>query len=395
MQKQRWVLLISLMALLGVMLVIAGCDDDDSSPAPAQAQQPAPPAPQPAPPPVTQPSPPPAVQTPLATEGRGTRLAAIRTRGTVICGGRGDSPGFGALDTTGNPRGFDVDICRAITVAALGTPDAFEWRAMAFADREAAMQAGVVDVLTMQTTWTTLRDAEWGDFAPTMFYDGQGFMARRSLGAATANDLRNVAICVSEGTTTQINLNDFIAERPAQGLTPMVLPDETARTNAYLAGTCQVMTSDLSELIGFRSTFPDRDNHMILPETISEEPLGPAVPHGDGIWFDIVKTVMSILIYAEAYGVTQTTVPIAPTGDIKVDRLFGLDSTFGQTSLGIQPTVAQAIIRAVGNYGEIYERHLGSGGLGMQRAGSRNALWSDAPCQTCPKGGQVYAAPPQ
>ena len=391
--------------LCGVLLVAAGCENGDSSPTqqPAPAPVDSPPAPAPAdsqpvpvppdPSPTTQADGP--VDATVEAVGRGSRVSAIRARGVLVCGGRGDSPGFGLIGDDGSASGFDVDLCRAVAVAALGSPDAFEWRAMAFADRATVMPAGQVDVLTMQTTWTTKRDAEWGDFVPTMFYDGQGFMTRRSLGVASANDLQNVSICVSEGSTTQNNLMDFIATRMGFGLTATVLPDETARTNAYLNGTCEVMTSDISELIGFRSTFPDRDQHVLLPETLSEEPLTPMVPHGDSLWFDIVKTVMSILIYAEAYGATSNTVPIFPTGNVKVDRLFGLFGDFGQASLGLPQTVAQDIIRAVGNYGEIYERHIGIAGLGVQRAGSRNALWSDAPCQTCPKGGQLYAAPPQ
>ena len=137
----------------------------------------------------------------------------------------------------------------------------------------------------------------------------------------------------------------------------------------------------------------DRSAHVILPETISEEPLGPVVPHGDDQWFDIVKTVMGILIYSEAYGVSSANVPSAATGDTKVDRLFGLEGSFGQESLGISQTAAQNVIRAVGNYGEIYDRNLGPDGINLPRENGRNALWASAPCTDCPKGGQIYSAP--
>ena len=132
---------------------------------------------------------------------------------------------------------------------------------------------------------------------------------------------------------------------------------------------------------------------MILPDTISEEPLGPVVPHGDEQWYDIVKTVMAILIYAEAFGVGLDSVPTTKTGDPKIDRLFGLEGSFAQESMGLSQTVAQDVIRGVGNYGEIYDRNLGAGGIGLPREGGRNALWADAPCQDCPRGGQIYAAP--
>ena len=399
MKMNNWITLLATLVVACSIIALSGCDDDDSSPAPAVAQQPpapqpTPPPAQPAPPPVTQPAPSPTVM-PTMTEGRGSRVTAIRNAGRLVCGGRDNAPGFAFVDPSGTPSGFDVDLCKAIAVAVLGTPDAIQWNVMAFADREAIMMAGSIDVLTMQTTWTTLRDATWGDYAPIMFYSGQTFMLRRSMGVTSLDQLQNATICVAAGTTTESNLADFVAERPERSLSPMVFPDGASTTAAYVAGTCNVVTSDTSDLISTRVLLADPDMHVILPETISEEPLAPVVPHGDGLWADIVKTVMSILIYAEAYDVTQTTVPTAPTGDIKVDRLFGLSGDFGQASLGLQPTVAQDIIRAVGNYGEIYERTMGSGGLRMPRAGSRNALWADAPCQTCPKGGQLYAAPPQ
>ena len=387
--------IVSAVLLVMAMAAMVACSDGDSSPAPqpfapppASAQQP------PAPPPVMQPAEPPVVQPVAVSTGRGSRLAAVRTRGTLICAAPTSGPGFGVVDESGNAVGFDIDLCRAVATAVLGTPDAIEIREILPSERGPVMQAGEVDLLAFQTTWTTLRDAEWGDFAPTMFYDGQGFMVKRGTNISSAMQLSGATVCVAEGTTTQVNLQDFSVTN-SLNIIPVTFPDFTTMEAGYLADMCTALTSDISNLASRRINFPDRDAHVLLPETISEEPLGPSVPHGDGLWFDIVKTVMSMLIYAEAYGVTSTTVPTTLTGDVKVDRLFGLDSTYGQTSLGLNPMAAQAVIRAVGNYGEIYDRHLGPAGLGMPRENSRNALWADAPCTGCPKGGQVYAAPPQ
>ena len=156
---------------------------------------------------------------------------------------------------------------------------------------------------------------------------------------------------------------------------------------------CDAFTNDRSQLAAIGSAFDNRANHVILPDTISEEPLGPVVPHGDEKWFDIVKTVMGILIYGEAYGVKSASVPSAATGDTKVDRLLGFAGSYGQESVGLSQTAAQDVLKAVGNYGEIYDRNLGAGGIDLPRENGRNALWADAACTDCPKGGQIYAAP--
>ena len=164
--------------------------------------------------------------------------------------------------------------------------------------------------------------------------------------------------------------------------------------DAYTTGVCDVFTTDRSALAALRSSLPNPGEHVILPEVISEEPLTPLVPHGDSRWFDIVKTVMGILIQGEALGVDSANVAdLAASDSVKVRRLLGVDGSWGQENLGLDLTVAQTVIAQVGNYGEIYDRHLGSDGLGLPREGGRNALWSDAPCTDCPKGGQIYAPP--
>ncbi len=325
-------------------------------------------------------------------EAEESRLDAVKERGKVICASRNDVPGYGHLDAAGNNIGFDIDLCRALAAATLGDANAFEIRLITAAERGPTIQSGEVDMLVRTVTWTTSRDAQWGNYAQTMFFDGQGFLVNKSLGVSSALELKGATVCVTQGTTTELNLQDFSAQNDL-GITPLTFEDTDAVVAAYQAGQCDAFTNDRSQLAAISSAFENRADHVILPETISEEPLGPVVPHGDDQWFDIVKTVMSILIYSEAYGVGQGSVPTAATGDAKVDRLFGLEGSFGQEPLGLSNTVSQDIIRAVGNYGEIYDRHLGPSGIGLPRENGRNALWADAPCGDCPKGGQIYAAP--
>ena len=324
---------------------------------------------------------------------RENRLQTVRDRGTLICASRNDVPGFGYLDAAGNNVGFDIDLCRAVAAAVLGDPDAIEIRLITAAERGPTIQSGEVDLLVRTVTWTASRDAHWGNFAQTMLYDGQGFMVRKDLGVASALDLKDVAVCVASGTTTELNLEDF-SKRHNLNITvkPFYYTEELL--SAYQEGECQAFTNDHSQLAPLRShVLDDPQAHVILPEIISEEPLGPVVPHGDDQWFDIVKTVMAILIYGEAYDISQDSIPRASTGDSRVDRLLGIEGSFGQERLGLSRTVAQDVLRAVGNYGEIYNRNLGSGGLNVPREGGPNALWAHAPCQDCPKGGQIYAAP--
>ena len=202
-------------------------------------------------------------------------------------------------------------------------------------------------------------------------------------------------MCVTQGTTTELNLQDF-SNQYNLNITPLTFEDTDAvSARPTRDGQCDAFTNDRSQLAAISSGFDDPSAHTILPETISEEPLGPVVPHGDDQWYDVVKTVMAILIYGEAYGVSSDNVPNAATGETVVDRLLGTEGSFGQESLGLSDTVAQDVLKAVGNYGEIYNRNLGPDGINLPREGGRNALWADAPCQDCPKGGQIYAAPPR
>ena len=327
---------------------------------------------------------------PASNGGQGNRLQAVRDRGILICAGRNDVPGFGYADSSGNNVGFDIDLCRAVAAAVLGDPNAIEIRLITAWERGPTIQSGEVDMLVRTVTWTTSRDAQWGNYAQTMFYDGQGFMVNKSLGISSALELRGATVCVTEGTTTELNLQDFSNQNDLN-ITPLTFEDTDAVVAAYEGGQCDAFTNDHSQLAALGTAFADRDAHIILPETISEEPLGPVVPHGDEQWFDIVKAVMGMLIYAEAYGVSSINVPSTATGDTKLDRLLGVAGSFGLETLGLHSTAAQDVIGAVGNYGEIYERHFTP--LGLVREGSRNALWLSAPCSGCPKGGQIYAPP--
>ena len=322
----------------------------------------------------------------------GNRLDAVRERGRVICASRDDVPGYGGLDAAGNNVGFDIDLCRALAAAVLGDPGAIEIRLITAAERGPTIQSGEVDMLVRTVTWTTSRDAGWGNYAQTMFYDGQGFMVREDSGVTDALDLAGATVCVTLGTTTELNLQDF-SNQNGLNLTVSTFEDTDAVVAAYDAGQCDSFTNDNSQLAALRTALSNPADHIILPNTISEEPLGPVVPHGDDQWFDIVKTVMGILIYGEAYGISQGDVPSAATGNTKVDRLLGTEGAFGQEDMGLSATVAQDVLRAVGNYGEIYDRNLGPDGINLPREGGRNALWSNAPCTDCPKGGQIYAAP--
>ena len=322
-----------------------------------------------------------------------SRLAMVQDRDKVVCATLDDTPGFGFLDEQGNHMGFDIDLCRAVAAAVLGNADAVELRTIDAAERGPVMQAGEVDLLVFVTTWTSSRDAAWGDFVPTMFYDGQGFLVPARLGVPDASGLGGASVCTVSGTTSELNMEDFFRQNRME-YSPAIFESFDLALDAYTNTSCDVLTTDRSTLAALRSSLPNPDDHVILPDVISEEPLTPLVPHGDSQWFDIVKTVMGILIQGEALGVNSGNVAeMAASNDAKVKRLLGTEGAWGQSDLGLDATVAQAVIRGVGNYGEIYDRHLGANGIGLPREGGRNALWADAPCVDCPKGGQIYAPP--
>lgn len=331
-----------------------------------------------------------------ASNQGGGRLSRIRSSGHVVCGTTNDVAGYGSLDNDGANDGFEVDLCRAVAVAVFNDPGAVEFRIIGTAaERGPFLASGEIDILAWVNTWSSSRDATWGgNFVHTTLYDGQGFAVPAALGVTSAYELEGASVCVAQGTTTELNLEDFNRQYQLN-MTVVTFETIEASITSYVAGQCDAYTTDRTFLKGeIVAAGGAEDEHIILPETISEEPISLAVPHGDDQWFDIVKSVVGILIHAEANDINSGNVPTTSTGNTSVDRLFGLEGSWGQDELGLSQTVAQDIVRKLGNYGEVYERHFGSGGLGVPRPpGSRNALWADAPCQNCPKGGQIYAPP--
>jgi general L-amino acid transport system substrate-binding protein len=326
------------------------------------------------------------VEVPVEFVMESERLAAVSDRGRLICGVNTSVPGFGFVDADGQNVGFDIDICRAIAAAIFGDASAVEFRPVTAAERFTALQTNEIDVLSRNTTWTFGRDVELGtDFGPTTFYDGQGMMVRADSGFTSLDDMGGATICVLAGTTTEGNLADAFNSRGLE-YEALVLDTGDATAAAYDEGRCDGLTSDKSQLAGLRTTLTNPDDHIILPETMSKEPLGPVWAHGDQQWGDVVRWVVYSLIIAEEKGITQANVAdiAATTEDPETRRLLGVEGEFGAL-LGLEPDFVVDVISAVGNYGEIYERHLGPAGTNIPREGTLNALWSD--------GGMIYAPP--
>jgi general L-amino acid transport system substrate-binding protein len=310
-------------------------------------------------------------------------FARVKERGTLVCGGRTDLAGFGILDDAGNNAGFDIDLCRAVAAAVLGDAEAVEIVPLTAAERGPALQTAEVDLLSRNVTWTSSRDAQWGNFTHIMFYDGQGFMVPVASGIESADELGGATVCVTSGTTTELNLADFFRQR-GMDFTAVVFEDTATVYGTYEEGRCDATTSDKSQLASVRTGFEDPAGHVILDITISKEPLTPAVPSGDDQWFDVVKLVMYGLINAEELGVTQANVEEMKGSDnIAVRRLLGAEGEWGQADVGLDADAVARAIAAVGNYGEIYDRYLGPDALNIPRG--PNSLWTE--------GGLIYAPP--
>lgn len=327
------------------------------------------------------------VQVPVEFQMESDRLQAVKDRGTLRCGVNSAVPGFGNLNEAGEFEGFDVDFCKALAAAIFNDPNAVEYRPLTAAERFTALQTNEVDVLIRNTTWTLTRDVELGtDFGPTTFYDGQGMMVRRESGFASLSDMDGATVCVLSGTTTELNLADAFASRNIS-YEPLVFDNSDETAAAYDEGRCDGLTSDKSQLAGLRTTLSSPADHMILPETMSKEPLGPVWAHGDQQWGDMVTWVVNGIIIAEEKGITSDNIAEIAGGtpdDPEVARLLGAEGELGQL-LGLDPDFMVNVISAVGNYGEIYERHLGPQGTDIPREGSLNALWNE--------GGILYAQP--
>lgn len=315
----------------------------------------------------------------------GEIVQRVLDRGRVVCGARTDLAGFGYLDESGRNIGMDTDICRALAVAMFGDPEAVEFVPLTAAERGPALQTGEVDILSRNATWTSSRDAQWGNFTAVVFYDGQGYMVPVASGITTIEELDGATVCVTSGTTTELNLADSFRQRGLE-FTPVVFEDTATVYGTYESGGCDATTSDKSQLAAIRSGFADPDAHTILDITISKEPLTPVVPTGDDQWFDIVKTVIYVLINAEELGVTSENVnEMVNSENIVIRRMLGAEGEFGQADLGLDTDFAVDVISAVGNYGEIYDRYMGPEGDAFTLPRGLNELWTN--------GGLIYAPP--
>jgi len=322
---------------------------------------------------------------PAPAAGGAKLLDVIKQRGKVVCGIHNSLPGFGYIDPEGKNAGFDIDFCRAVAVAVFNDPEAVELVPITAAERGPALQTGEIDVLSRNATWTSSRDAQWGNFTVVMFYDGQGIMVPADSGFTKLEDLDGATICVTTGTTTELNLADAFRQRGLQ-YTAVTFEDTPAVYGAYEQGRCDAATSDKSQLAATRSGFQDPAAHVILDETFSKEPLTPAVPHGDEQWFDIVKSVAWVLINAEELGVTSQNVEeMKSSADPNIMRMLGVEGSFGQEDLGLANDFAANVIAKIGNYGEIYDRYMGPEGKSFVLDRGLNRLWSD--------GGLIYAPP--
>ena len=314
----------------------------------------------------------------------GKDLDAIKSRGTLVCGVSTGLAGFSAADSQGKWSGLDVDVCRSVAAAVLGDANKVRYVPLNAAQRFTALQSGEVDLLPRNTTWTLTRDATLGiHFTGVNFYDGQGFMVPKSLNVKSAKDLKGATVCVQAGTTTELNMSDY-SRANNLNLRPIVFAELPATNAAYFAGRCQAYTTDASGLASIRAKEAAKpDDHVILPELISKEPLGPAVRRGDDEFFAIVKWVGYALLEAEELGVTSANVD-AMKRDSKnpsVLRLLGGGTEDTGKLLGLDKDWAVRAIKAVGNYGEAYERNITP--IGLPRG--VNALWN--------KGGIMYAPP--
>ncbi len=310
-------------------------------------------------------------------------LAAIRARGQLICGVSVNAPGFALPDSRGEFRGLDVDTCRAVAAAILGDATKVRFVPNTTVQRFPMLQSGELDILVRNTTWTLGREASLGlEFTGVNFYDGQGFMVRRSSGVTSARQLDGATICVQPGTTTELNLTDYFRTHNMR-FTPVVIEQAEEVRAAFVAGRCDAYTNDASSLASFRATrTTDANDFVLLPEIISKEPLGPAVRKGDQRFFDIVRWSLYAQIAAEELGVTSANVEeMARTStNPDVQRLLGRTGDLGK-ALGIDNDWAVRIIRQVGNYGEMYERNITP--IGIPRG--LNRLWT--------QGGLQYAPP--
>ncbi|BBD58175.1 family 1 extracellular solute-binding protein [Nostoc sp. HK-01] len=319
-----------------------------------------------------------------ANQATRNRWDTIKSRGQLICGVSGEVPGFSFVGTDGKYSGIDVDICRGVAAALFDNPDAVEFRNLNAKERFTALQTGEVDILSRNTTWTLSRDTSVGlEFAPVVFYDGQAIMVRKNSNIKSLAELKNKAICVQTGTTTEQNLADQMRKRGI-AYKPVVFEDVNITFATYAEGRCDGITADRSALVSRRSLLPKPEDNVILDEVISSEPLAPAVAKGDTKWGDIVKWVVYSLVKAEELGITSQNVDqFASSNDPDIKRFLGTEGNLGE-GIGLTNDFAARIVKHVGNYAEVYDRNLGPK-TKLNLARGQNQLWS--------KGGLLYSPP--
>ena len=311
-------------------------------------------------------------------------LEDVKAKGYISVGVNEGLPGFSKPDEKGVWRGLDVDTARAISIAVFGVPDKLKFVPLTAKTRFTALQSGEIDVLTRNCTQTLGRETALGlNFVQVNYYDGQGFLVPKKLGVKSAKELDGATVCVLPGTTTELNVADYFRANGMK-MKPVVIESTPELTQAYLAERCDVLTSDASQLASHRSAFAKPDDHVILPEIISKEPLAPVVRHGDDQWYDIVNFSVLAMIAAEELGITSKNVDeMLKSKDPKIMRFLGVSPGNGK-ALGLDENWAYKIIKSVGNYGEVFERNIGvNTPLKIERG--LNALWTN--------GGLMYAAP--
>ncbi|MEZ5722986.1 MAG: amino acid ABC transporter substrate-binding protein [Paracoccaceae bacterium] len=312
-------------------------------------------------------------------------LDDVKARGKLNCGINTGLVGFAAPDANGRWEGFDVAVCRAVAAAVLGDQEAVDFVNLTGKTRFTALASGEIDLLSRNTTWTFTRDVDLKfEFIGINYYDGQGFIVPKALGVSSAKDLDGATVCIQTGTTTELNLADFFRTNNMT-YEPVPIETEAEARQQYLAGACDTYTTDASGLAAARAAYENPADHIILPEIISKEPLGPLVRHGDPEWGDITRWTLNALIAAEELGVTSANIDemLSGTDNPEINRLLGVEGNFGEM-LGLDNAWAVNAIKAGGNYGEIFARYLGeSTPVGLARG--LNAQWKD--------GGLLYAPP--
>ncbi len=312
-------------------------------------------------------------------------LDDVKAAGELKCGVSTGLVGFAAPDASGKWSGFDVTVCRAVAAAVLGDGDKVKFVPTTGKTRFTALASGEVDLLARNTTWTFSRDVDLGfEFVGVNYYDGQGFMVPKELGVSSAKDLDGATICIQTGTTTELNLADFFRSNNIS-YEPVPIETNAEAQQQYLANACDVYTTDASGLAATRATFEDPSAHVVLPEIVSKEPLGPLVRHGDHQWGDVVRWTLNALIAAEELGVTSANMAqmASGTNNPEINRLMGTEGNLGEM-LGLDADWAQKALGVGGNYGEIFEKNIGeSTPIGLARG--LNAQWT--------QGGLLYTPP--